>query len=113
MNNFSVVTFKQVLQFGFDGHALEHAGVTAACVAYGDDANRRAQGAENDAYQLAECGNRAVSANFHPEHEPVRLYVPGYVGLANDVGTLKMPDSGAHITFGKQVLCPRDLGIER
>jgi hypothetical protein len=101
-----------VLQLGLHGHAFEHADVSAAGVASGNSADRRAQCSQNYAYHLTKNGRKPTAPQLDLKHQPMRCDVGYDAILADNVSSLKMSEARFQVARGNETLRLSDFAVE-
>jgi len=101
-----------VQEIGRDRHARKHAHVATPGVADGNAADRRAEGAKNDANDLAYRRDALVTANRKLEHEPMRENMPPNRCLAEHVSAFEMNAGAVQVAASHQLSPDHDFVLE-
>src|SRR5687768_4899341 len=100
------------LQLRRDRQALEHADVGTARIADRDDADSRADHAQNEAKGLSKRGGHSPATDFQREHQPVRLRMCAHESLADDMSALQVSKGALGIPRENELAAASDLSVE-
>ena len=110
---FEVRALHDAQKVGRNRHARKHAHVASTRVAEGHAADRRSDGAKNDANSLPHRGDGLMTTNGNREHQPMRKHVPANMRLAEDVRAFEMKLRLVEVACLDQLFSQLDFPFEQ